>query len=136
MKPHENIIAKPFSNEKNFKGAYVAIVLGMFLITNAVFCHGDTERFVEGILPLFGGLAYLARKKQKLGASKMWLVAEIPSLILVLLYSSAMFHNDNWYRYPVTYMFIPLWVVVAYFIVAFKRKNKLEVALPDQSRSV
>lgn len=70
--------------------------------------------FTSGIAVVFGSLVYFARKRQKFGGSKYWLVLEILGLLIVIRHIFIGVSQARWYSDPIFYLVIPLWVVLSY----------------------
>lgn len=83
--------------------------------------------FMSGIVVVLGSLMYLARKKQKFGVTKKWLVLEIVGIVVVVQHVALGILNSGWYYDPLFYTLIPLWVVSAYTALFFAVPAKLGV---------
>lgn len=96
----------------SYTGSIVAMLFGIFLMIYPEYAiNGITGRLI-----FFGALTYMARKKQGLTVfvSGKWSFVEFFSIVFVLRNFSIGLLNDNWYKNPLTFTFIPLWILIAY----------------------
>jgi len=77
-----------------------------------------------GNIILFGSIAYTARRKHHITPSKLWLIAEIISIVIVLYFTLLGVISEGWYQHPISFLVAPLWVIVVYCIALFKSKNE------------
>lgn len=77
--------------------------------------------FMGGIAVVFGSLMYLARKKQKFGGSKKWLVLEIFGALVFVGYVFYSILSSGWYEYPIDFILIPFWIAVVYTALFFMK---------------
>lgn len=77
--------------------------------------------FMSGAVVVFGSLMYLARKKQKFGGFKYWLVLEILGFLIVAWHIFIGVSQARWYSDPIFYFAMPLWVALSYTALFFMR---------------
>src|SRR5436305_4269070 len=99
-------------HKQSFLGSTVAAYFGLFLIVSSTWPGGSRHYLYAGIEVLFGALAYKARKKQKFGGPKKWLVLEVVSWFMVgMVLSMGIWLGRGWLwnssHYPWTFLFIP-----------------------------
>lgn len=113
---------------KKISGASILIILGIIFILSALgqYSQGVSNfSFQGGVALIFGGLAYLARKKQVADYSKNWLVLETVSAMVILIHIFLGFFQSRWYEYPISFVVIPL-VIIGFWLSVFFRKNRTE----------
>ena len=115
-------------------GSTVALVLGVLgLLTDLVLLQrgaagpggiGDSGMLIGGPIMILGALAYRSAKKRLLGqvpSSKARRICEAVALLLIL--GVVLLHDNLRYfiaNYPVPYLVIPVWALVAYAFVGFR----------------
>lgn len=107
----------------------VFIILGVLLLASGMgsTANGgsdDSFAFIGGQNLLLGALAINARKKQSSTKSSKWLAAEIISILIILLTTVPSLLNGRYILHPISFLFVPIIVAVAYFYAWYKFKNK------------
>ena len=107
---------------KNFIGANIAFVLGVLCIGGGA-SQQNSELLVAGVYMILGSLAYGFAKKRKLKVSKPSKIRFAFELIAIaFIIVSVLFTNGELlYRNPVVNLIIPIWAVIAYLVVSFKK---------------
>lgn len=112
---------------KKISGSLVLILIGIIFILSAIgnYSQGISNfSFQSGVVLIFGGLAYLARKKQIIGGSKNWLILETISAIVILLHVFLGLFQNRWYEYPLSFVLIPL-IIFGFWLFIFSRSGRL-----------
>ena len=121
---------EPPISKLRFLGCNVALGIGVLSLIGGVATvakGGQGDGALAGLSIILGALAYRSRKKVLLGmvsASRIRRVVEI-SFILVIL-CAVLFQNNvgaKIYNDPVPNVIIPLWALVAYIWVSFRRQR-------------
>jgi hypothetical protein len=108
-------------------GSTVAIILGFFYFAGAlgpVSRGEDPAGLIFGPVMILGALAYRSAKKRMLGdvrSTALRQVIEIGAIVFIVL--AALLQNDLKMRIatdPFPNLVIPLWAVVAYFIMSIR----------------
>ena len=109
-------------------GSTAALVLGLLTLAAGVTQPGAGALLLAGPIILVGALAYRSAKKRLLGevtSSSVRRGAEIMAIILivasVLLQRNAL---EQLVLDPVPNALIPLWAIVAYALVAFRKPRQ------------
>lgn len=110
-------------NMKKHLGSTIALVIGvLFFISGLI---QPTNNLIRGIIITFGALAYRSAKKQKLGEVRVSLLRKTLELFLiVIIIAAVLLQNNLSYKietYPVDNLIIPLWAIIAYLVIAFKK---------------
>ncbi|HQI26317.1 MAG: hypothetical protein WBK44_00890 [Smithellaceae bacterium] len=81
--------------------------------------------FRLGIIITFGALAYRSAKKRKLGEAKSSLLRKAFEISLIVIIIVTILLQDNLTykieQYPVDNFIIPLWAIIAYLVVVFRK---------------
>ena len=128
--------SSPKPNRKRFIGSTIALVVGILAalagLAQAASGKGIST-FNAGVVMMLGSLAYRSAKMRKLGIAKTtsgrlvveWLALAV--ILAVVLLQKDLF--QLMYEDPVPNLIIPLWVLVAYFVVLlFTKPQEQEVA--------
>jgi cytochrome bd-type quinol oxidase subunit 2 len=112
---------------KNHAGSTIAIVLGVLLFAGSFGQQPHWGHSFAGVVLVVGALAYRSCKKRMLGEkpdTTLRLCAEILAIAFVAVVSLAGNNlADRTYNEPVSYLFIPLGVVIAYGVIVLKKRN-------------
>ena len=108
---------------KIFKFINVDSALGLGIISVLAGISQQSNLLVAGIYIILGSLAYKSAKRRRLGIaqpSKVKFILELVAIgvifILVLLTNRVEIYND-----PFVNLLIPIWAVIAYFVISFKK---------------
>ena len=116
--------------KKNF-GSSLALVIGVLSIVSffsqASKNTTNTYMLTTGFVIIFGALAYRSAKKRKYNESKrprlnfiLELIAMAVIILLIVMQKNLL---DLMYFHPVHYLKIPLWTIIAYLIILYKKKE-------------
>lgn len=112
--------------DKRFLGSSVALVIGSIAIIAGLSSPSSTM-FV-GTSAIISALAYRSAKKRNLGlvqSSSARKAIEIAGLgFMILLLITQKNYSDLLYVDPVPYLIVPLWGLIAYFVMFFKSNPK------------
>ncbi len=112
---------------KKHIGSTIALCFGIISIMAGIVALSSTA--IGGVTIVLGALAYRSAKKRKLGSvsnSKVRLTLEIMGIALSILI--VILQNNLKYLIatePVTNFVIPLWVLIAYLVVSFRRNKPI-----------
>jgi len=111
----------------------VFIVLGVLLLLSGMgsTANGGSDNsfaFIGGINLLLGALAVKARKKQSLAKSSKWFVAEVISILIILLITVSALLNGLWYLHPISFLFVPIIIAIGYFLTWYKIKKESAIS--------
>ena len=111
---------------KKHLGSTIALLIGvLFFISGLI---QPTNNLIRGIIITFGALAYRSAKKQKLGEVRVSLLRKtLEIFLIVIIVSVVLFQNKLSYKieaYPVDNLIIPLWAIIAYLVIGFKKAEK------------
>ncbi len=105
---------------KKFWGGYAGVAIGLLMLVSGM--STLSSNLIGAPVVIFGSLAYISAKKRKLGLAPssqgkivMEIVAIIVGCLFILLQNNL---ADRMYTDPFINLFIPLWVIVAYVVVA------------------
>lgn len=104
---------------RKFIGSTISIIFGWIFLISASLQKAQGMKDVlsietTGIMLILGGILHKVRKHQKLGASKLLIIIEIPILVLFLMTTLIGVLRDYWYSYPLSFFIIPLIIIILY----------------------
>lgn len=108
----------------NHLGSTIALILGFITFAGALGPTGDHAGLVSGPVIILGALAYRSARKRKLGevrSSVLRQVVEVGAIVIIV--AAVVLQNNIKERIetdPVPNLIIPLWAVVAYFIMSVR----------------
>ena len=112
---------------KKFIGSNIALVIGVLAIFAGLANPSGT--LLAGIYIVLGVLAYKSLKARKIGMvqnSKLSPTLEVGAIIVVILLVLVQNNlQENMYNDPFPNVVIPLWIIVAYLVLFF-RKDRVE----------
>jgi hypothetical protein len=123
---------------KKHLGSTIASIIGIITLIG-----GLAEQYkyvITGVVIILGAWAYKSAKKRYLGtvkSSKLRKTFEINAIfwtiILILLQKNLkqLIVTD-----PVPNLIIPLWVIIAYLIISFKKPKKIFIKLSSESSDI
>ena len=113
----------------------VALILGVLAVAAGITQQGSL--LIAGPIILIGALAYRSAKKRNLGEAKNYLLRKILEAIALIAIIAAVLLQKDLARQiatdPVPNLIIPLWIIIAYLIVVF-RKPKVINEIEDASK--
>jgi len=105
---------------KSNKLPIIILIVGLLMVLSSPF--GGRNSLYTGLFVTFGVLGHNARKSQKLGGSRLWLLVEFPSvLIIILLFILGLF-KGFWYEYPISFLLVPA-IFLYYYIKIWRNKK-------------
>ncbi len=96
----------------------------MLLIAGLLMLSSGKEFLYGGLFIIFGVLGYDSRKSQKLGGSRLWLLVEIPSILIIVLLLILGLLRGQWYERPLSFLIPPV-IFCFYYIKSWKIKETL-----------
>jgi len=112
---------------KKHLGSTIALGIGVLSVVYGLTKPSST--LIAGIIIILGALAYRSSKKRKLGeirGSSIRKVLEVCAIVIII--AAVLLQKDLTYHIatdPVPTLIIPLWAIIAYFVIALK-KQKVE----------
>ncbi|MBI5966359.1 MAG: hypothetical protein HY882_00680 [Deltaproteobacteria bacterium] len=110
---------------KKHLGSTIALGIGVLSIVSALTKLTSTP--IAGIIIILGALAYRSAKKRKLGEispSSLRKALEVCAIVIiiaaVLLQKNLTYHIAT---APVPTVIIPIWAIIAYFVIALKKQK-------------
>jgi hypothetical protein len=98
--------------KKNSKLSVLLIIVGFLSLLSGASTANKGTLYI-GWFVVWGVLAYEARKSQKMGRSRAWLIIELPSLLLLTLsFVAIIFKPEFCYEHP-----LPLVIVLTFYVV-------------------
>lgn len=100
------------------------LLSGFFFISGLIQLTNNLNTLSRGIIITFGALAYRSAKKQKLGEVRVSLLRktlEIFLIVIIIVVVLLQYYKIE--TYPVDYLIIPLWAIIAYLVIAFKKQK-------------
>ncbi|MDO8747757.1 MAG: hypothetical protein Q7J72_01410 [Candidatus Omnitrophota bacterium] len=111
---------------KSNKLTIIMLIVGLLMVFSSPFGGGNS--LYAGLVITFGVLGHNARKSQQLGGSKLWLLVEFPSvLIIILLFILGLF-KGFWYEYPISFLLAPA-IFLYHYIKTWRNKSNDNKAL-------
>jgi hypothetical protein len=121
---------------KKHLGSTVALILGALTLVAGLTQPGSL--LVAGPIIIVGALAYRSAKKRHLGEVKNSLVRKgLEGTAIVSIVAAVLLQNDFRRQIatdPVPNLVIPLWAIIAYSIIAFK-KPKVASEAPNVNQT-
>ena len=113
---------------KKHLGSTVALVVGVLALVSGLANPGAL--LVVGPIIILGALAYRSAKKRWLGEAKQSLFRKsLEATAMVVIVAAVLLQNNLVALVvsdPVPNLIIPLWAVIAYSIIAFKKQKTTE----------
>ena len=110
---------------KKHLGSTIALIIGVLSLVSGLANPGS--QIVAGPVIILGALAYRSAKKRWLGEAKPSLLRKFLEAIAMVVIVAAVLLQNNVAALiasdPVPNLIIPLWVVIAYLVVAFKKQK-------------
>ena len=102
----------------------IIIIIGLLMLFSSV-VGGRVNRssLGGGLFILLGVLGYQARKSQKAKGLNLWLLIEIPSVIIIVVLFLIGILRGFWYEYPIGFLVIPTIFFYNYIKVWRNKKN-------------
>ena len=114
---------------KKHIGSTIALILGFLSFAGSVANPTNQSGLIAGPVIILGALAYRSAKKRKLGeVHDTSLHKGLEGLALIIVAAAILLQKDLITLIatdPVPNLIIPLWVIIAYVVVAFKAKQAL-----------
>ena len=111
---------------KKYIGSTIALIIGILsLLSGLAYLNSGLN---TGPIIILGALAYKSAKKRKLGivkSSSYRIIFEVISICIIL--AAILFQKNLTYHIatdPVPNFIIPLWAIIAYLIIVFKREKE------------
>lgn len=111
---------------KKHLGSTIALILGIPL---SITGFANSNSFaIAGPIIVVGALAYRSAKKRKLGEVNDSIFRKVIEVVVIIAIAFVILSINNLANYiakePVQTLIIPLWVLIAYTIIALKRPIK------------
>ncbi|HEY8084538.1 MAG TPA: hypothetical protein VIE69_02915 [Methylophilaceae bacterium] len=111
-------------------GSAIALILGIISLASSLSNPSYQGGLLAGPVIILGALAYRSAKKRLLGEVKTTLLRKaLEVLALIIIAAAVLLQNDLKNQIttePVPNIIIPLWVIVAYIIIASKKATRVE----------
>ena len=105
------------------------IIIGLLMLfSSAVGGTINKDSLYGGLFTLLGVLGYQARKSQKAKGLNLWLLIEIPSVIIIVVLFLIGILRGFWYEYPLGFLIIPAIFSFSYIKVWRNKNNSVKVS--------
>jgi hypothetical protein len=112
---------------KKHLGSTIALILGILSFASSLANPSNHSGLVAGPVIILGALAYRSAKKRTLGEVKTTLLRKgLEVSALVIIAAAVLLQHDIKNQLatdPVSNLVIPLWILIAYIIIASKTKK-------------
>jgi len=107
----------------------IIIIIGLLMLFSSV-VGGIVNKssLYGGLFILFGVLGYQARKSQKAKGLNLWLLIEIPSIIIIVVLFLIGILRGFWYERPLSFLIIPIIFFYNYIKVWRTKNNSVKVS--------
>ena len=110
---------------KKYLGSTVVLIFGVLSVV--VGLAKPSSVLLGGIIMVLGALAYRSAKRRKLGEVKTSVIRKAVEVIAIVIIIALVLLQHNAADYirtdPVPNLIIPLWAIIAYAVIAFKKKR-------------
>ena len=110
---------------KKHIGSTIALAFGVLTLISGL--TKPNGLLITGPVIILGALAYRSAKKRMLGEVKTSLLRKgLEATAIIIIVAAVLLQNDLTNQIitdPVPNLIIPLWVIVAYTIIVFKKKK-------------
>jgi len=110
LKKLPTVKAKSRVMDKWRKSNKIPIIVGiglLMLFSSVVGGIVNKDSLYGGLFTLLGVLGYQARKSQKAKGLNLWLLIEIPSVIIIVALFLIGILRGLWYEHPISFLIIP-----------------------------
>lgn len=111
---------------KKHIGSTIAFVIGVLSVISGLAKPGSL--LITGVIIILGALSYRSAKKRKLGEVKTsWLRKSFEIAAILIALAAVLLQNNLAYliaKDPVPNLIIPLWVIIAYSVISFKKQQQ------------
>ena len=110
---------------RKYLGSTVALAVGAISVAAGLVKPSST--LTAGIIIILGALAYRSAKKRKLSKVKTSLIRKNLEVFAIVIIIALILLQHNAVHYintdPVPNLIIPLWAIIAYVVIAFKKQE-------------
>lgn len=100
----------------------IFIIGSLMLFSSVVGGIVNKDSLYGGLFTLLGVLGYQARKSQKAKGLNLWLLIEMPSVIIIVALFLIGILRGLWYEHPISFLIIPA-IFFYYYIKVWRNKK-------------